>query len=94
MTLGRKKYKLIEVADDGPESQKKDVVEDILKVPQAKVSHMGRAQMQGLPRCISNKKYQEMLKAKEDKKMKENEKLRNKRQNEQPRPNRNELLRR
>ena len=72
LTLGRKKYKLIEVADDGPESQK-DVVEDILKVPQAKVSCMGRAQMRGLPRCISNKKYQEILKAKEDIKMKEKE---------------------
>ena len=57
MTLGGKKYKLIEVADDGPELQKKDVVEDILKVPQAKVSCMGGAQMQGLPRCISDKKY-------------------------------------
>ena len=74
MTLGRKKYKLIEVADDGPESQK-DVVEDILKVPQAKVSCMGRAQMQGLPRCISDKKYQEILKAKEEKKMKEKEEV-------------------
>ena len=57
LTLGGKKYKPIEVADDGPELQKKDVVEDILKVPQAKVSRMGRAQMQGLPRCISDKKY-------------------------------------
>ena len=74
-TLGGKKYKLIEVADDGPELQKKDVVEDILKVPQAKVSCMGGAQMQGLPRCISDKKYQEILKAKEDKKMKEKEEV-------------------
>ena len=72
LTLGGKKYKLVEVADDGPELQK-DVVEDILKVPQAKVSHMGGAQMQGLRRCISNKKYWEILKAKEDKKMKEKE---------------------
>ena len=75
LTLGGKKYKLIEVADDGPELQKKDVVEDILKVLQAKVSHMGGAQMQGLPRCISNKKYWEILKAKEDKKMKEKEEV-------------------
>ena len=75
MTLGGKKYKLIEVAVDGPELQKKDVVEDILKVLQAKVSCMSGAQMQGLPRCISDKKYQEILKAKEDKKMKEKEEV-------------------
>ena len=31
--------------------------------------------MQGLPRCISDKKYQEILKAKKDKKMKEKEEV-------------------
>ena len=43
LTLGGKKYKLVEVADDGPELQKKDVVEDILKVPQVKVSRYGQS---------------------------------------------------
>ena len=45
LTLCGKMCRLVAVTDDGPESKKKDAVKEILKVPQAKVSLMGRAQM-------------------------------------------------
>ena len=70
LILGRKKYHLVEDNDDGQDMLKKDPVDEILKVPQMKVSCMVGIHMQGLPRCISNKKYQEIIQAKEDQKRK------------------------
>ena len=66
LTIGGKKYKLVE---------EQESVDEILTTPKAKVSRMGGAWMQGLPRCISGQEYRSIIKAEEDKKKKEHEEI-------------------
>ena len=73
ITIGKKKFKMVEVVHEGGDHSHDEKIADVLKIPAVKSKmKMGGVRIPGLPH-VSDKKFQDILKEK-DKKKKEAEK--------------------
>ena len=75
ITTGMKKFKMVEVVDEDRDCSHDQKIADALKIPAVKPKmKMGGVRMPRLPHCVSDKKFWDVLKEKEDKKKEEEEK--------------------
>ena len=75
ITNGKKKFKMVEVVDEGGDHSHDEKIANVLKIPAVKPKmEMGGVRIPGLPCCVCDKKFQDVLKEKEDKKKKEEKK--------------------
>ena len=74
ITIGKKKFKMVEVVDEGRDCSCDEKIADVLKIPVVKPKTKMGVRMPRLPCCVSDRKFQDILKEKEDKKKKEEEK--------------------
>ena len=67
ITVGKKKFKLVEVEDIIPEKTRQETIDEVLALPKPKtVQKKGGCRVPGFPRCVSSQEFQDQLKAIED----------------------------
>ena len=58
ITIGKKKFKMVEVVDEGRDHSCDQKIADVLKIPAVKPkTKMGGVRMPRLPHCVSDKKF-------------------------------------
>ena len=58
ITIGKKKFKMVEVVDEGGDCSHDEKIADVLKIPAVKPKmKMGGVRIPRLPHCVSDKKF-------------------------------------
>ena len=68
ISVGKKRFRLIEVDDEKPKKTRDETIEEVLEVPKPKNVKLGPCRVPGLPRCVSSQEFRDWVKEIEDRK--------------------------
>ena len=68
ITVGKKRFRLIEVDDEKPKKMRDEMIEEVLEVPKPKNVKLGPCRVPGLLRCVSSQEFRDLVKEIKDRK--------------------------